>query len=92
MELLLAPGYDVSLVLEMLDEVQRTSDVNVFDLATRRGITTTTIEAVLNSSASAGMLHETAEGYILTEQGRRLLEALKEFFTEVGASDAPTAK
>jgi predicted transcriptional regulator len=87
-ELLLIPGYDVSIILDILDSVSLRKRVDSENLAKPRNITPSTIDIIVDSMNNRDLLDKKHGEFFLTENGRRLMNSLHEYFNEPGAKDS----
>jgi len=78
-ELLLIPGYDVSIIAEMLDSIAQSGKVSREAIAKRRNITPTTLEVILTSMEGRQLVEKRQGKYILTDSGVRLMESLRQY-------------
>ena len=87
-ELLLIPGYDVSLILEILDSIRVHKRVNSSALAHSRSITPSTIDIILESMERRRSADEKHGEWYLTGAGIRLQNSLREYLNAGDASNA----
>jgi len=78
-ELLLIPGYDVSFILEILVQIQLNNSVDADSIARPRGITPSTVEAILGTMANRGIVKRRGDILSLSEEGVKLMNALREY-------------
>ena len=76
-ELLLIPGYDLSVIGNVLDSVQRVSKVNAEQIAASRHITTSTIHTIVDSMIMRNLVEHEGKKLQLTPSGIELSEALR---------------
>ncbi len=76
-ELLLIPGYDISVIGNVLDSVQQHSRVNAEQIAASRHITPSTIDTIVTSMIQRNLVEEEDKRLNLTHSGIELLEALR---------------
>ena len=76
-ELLLIPGYDLSVIGNVLDSVQQRSSVNAEQIAASRHITPYTIDTIVESMIRRNLVEQENHGLRLTNSGIELLEALR---------------
>lgn len=78
-ELLLIPGYDISVILEILDHVNSDGRVDAYAVAGRRGITPATIDIIVDTMSQRRILGSKRGKLFLAENGIRLMNALREY-------------
>jgi DNA-binding MarR family transcriptional regulator len=76
-ELLLIPGYDISVIGNVLDSVQQHSQVNAEQIAASRHITPHTIDTIVDSMIQRNLLENENHRLRLTHSGIEFLEALR---------------
>ena len=76
-ELLLVPGYDVSVILQLLEAVKARGDVNANSIAEGRGIEPETIDTILEAMERRQLIKSRHDGYDLTETGTAMLDSLR---------------
>jgi len=78
-ELLLIPGYDVSLIHDMLRDIRVEKRVDANRLAYPRNITYTTVETILETMKDRRLVSSKHGEWYLTENGQRLLNSLSDY-------------
>jgi predicted transcriptional regulator len=78
-ELLLIPGYDVSVILELLQSVNAEGEVNAVSIAGRRGMEPDTIDTILEAMEGRQLIKSKHNGYTLTEKGTMMLDSLSKY-------------
>jgi predicted transcriptional regulator len=78
-DLLLIPGYDLSLISDILEYCERNESLDPNAIAYVRNITPSTVATITQSMISRGILKnkEEGDGLTLTEQGEDLLNRLR---------------
>jgi hypothetical protein len=76
-EMLLIPGYDLSLISDILEAFEHSHTIDSDAISRLRNITPTTIEIIVNSMRLRGYLHPKGQGFFLTDLGRELLDSLR---------------
>jgi predicted transcriptional regulator len=78
-DLLLIPGYDLSLISDILESFERTGTIEPEIIAHNRHITPSTIITITNSMNARGLLEPKGQRLTLTKQGQDMLESLREY-------------
>lgn len=78
-ELLLIPGYDVGVILELLESVSAQGDVNAGSITARRRIDSNTIDTILDAMEGRQLIKSRHNGYDLTEKGTTMLGSLSKY-------------
>jgi hypothetical protein len=76
-EILMIPGYDLSLISEMLEGLERLGNVDSEAFSRVRNITPSTVDIIINSMKIRGYLQTKEQGLSLTDSGRELLGNLR---------------
>lgn len=76
-ELLLIPGYDLSVIANILESVQQIGRVNAEQIAASRHITPSTIDTIVESMMTRNLVQRQTHKLQLTPSGIELLDALR---------------
>ena len=76
--LLLIPGYDLSLILSILEGYERVGILDKEAIANARNITVGTIHTIERSMLSEGIIKQEGTYYQLTKEGTELLHDLRD--------------
>ena len=76
-ELLLIPGYDLSVIGHVLESIQQRSRVNAEQIASSRHITSSTIDTIVDSMIQRNLVARENHILRLTPSGKELLVALR---------------
>jgi hypothetical protein len=82
-DMLLIPGYDLSLISDILEGYERFGTVNPEDIARLRNITPHTIVTIVNMMNTRGYLQPKGKGLALSEQGKGLLGSLRKYLRPI---------
>ena len=78
------PGYDISVLEEVLQSVCDHGDVDSYAIGSRRNITEATIDQVVDKSRSAQLLIGDHRHHMLTDTGREMLNFLSSYLRPIG--------
>lgn len=78
-ELLLIPGYDISVILDILEDIDTHARVDHYAIADPRNITPSTVETIVASMGTHNFISGKRGKYYLTESGKRLMNSLREY-------------
>jgi hypothetical protein len=81
-QLLLIPGYDVSVILDILKQVQSSHAVDSEATAEPRHITPSTVDVILETMLDRKIVSKKHAKVFLTEQGTRMLNALRNYLDD----------
>jgi DNA-binding MarR family transcriptional regulator len=76
---LLIPGYDISVILDILDSVSDRSKVVSTAIADPRGITSSTVDVLLDSMLGRNYIKRKNGKLFLAESGLKLRNSLREY-------------
>jgi hypothetical protein len=77
------PGYDISVLEEILQDIRDTGTINCKKVGSHRNITDTTIENVFDKSIDLALIIKKYGKYILSEHGKEMLNFLSSYLRPV---------
>ena len=89
-DLLLIPGYDLSLISDILESVERTGTVEPEILGETRNITPSTIVTITNSMNRRGIIEPKGRGLALTKFGQEMLDSIRKHLRPLSSFSART--
>jgi predicted transcriptional regulator len=78
-EMLLIPGYDISLISEILEFVINNEKINEDTLAIPRHITSSTITVIVRTMIEKNLLEQKSNRYKVTDKGLNYLNGLRKY-------------
>ncbi len=78
-DLLLIPGYDLSLISDILESIERTRTVEPDVLGETRNITPSTVVTITNSMNKRGLIEPKGKGLVLTSSGQEMLDSIRKY-------------
>jgi predicted transcriptional regulator len=85
-DMLLIPGYDLSLISDILESFDRTGTIEPEPIARLRNITPSTIVTIVNSMNVRGYLQPKGKGLALTDKGEELLNNLRRHLRPIASN------
>lgn len=84
-DLLLVPGYDLSLIRDMLESYERSGTVDAKALSEARRITPSTVDTIESSMKARGLIKQHGTGCLLDRGGKKLLDSLHKHLLPVAS-------
>ena len=81
-ELLLIPGYDISVILDILISINHKKKVDTYEIAKAKNITALTIDTITESMRYRNLINKKHGDLFLTEKGRSLFNSLRQYLIE----------